>query len=147
MRYYKKSKKYTEIRRRDPTSFTYLSHLFIDLIETFAIQSQICHSLHLSHSQKCHKPLVGVALGGCGSCVLCTSFTLLSHLMTDLDKTNVIQSQIFHRLHISNFLKGHTPQGATPPGCHTPYMPHPLRIEMLNIYSHVKSQVPSMKND
>merc|ERR1712082_436604 len=40
-----------------------------------------------------------------------------------------------------------TPQGATPPGCHTPYMPHPLHIVMSNIYSHVKSQVPSMKND
>ena len=89
---------------------------------------------------------VGVALGECGSCGLCTSFTLLSHLMTDLDKTNVIQSQIFHRLHISNFLKGHTSQGATPPRCHTPYMPHPLHIEMSNIYFRVKSQVTSKKN-
>ena len=37
--------------------------------------------------------------------------------------------------------------GATPPGCHTRYMPHPLRIEVSNIYSHVKSQVSTMKND
>ena len=33
------------------------------------------------------------------------------------------------------------PLGATPP------MPHPLRIEKSNICSHVKSQVPSIKND
>ena len=33
----------------------------------------------------------------------------LIHLLADLDETNVIQSQIFHRLHIYHFQKCHTP--------------------------------------
>ena len=36
---------------------------------------------------------------------------------------------------------------ATPPKVQHPYTPHPQSIEMANIYSFVKSQVPSMNND
>ena len=38
--------------------------------------------------------LGGVALGRCGTWELCTSFKYLSQLLTDLDETNVIQSEI-----------------------------------------------------
>ena len=47
--------------------------------------------------------LVGVALGGCGTWELRTSFKYLSQLLTDLDETNGIQSEILHRLHIYHF--------------------------------------------
>ena len=50
--------------------------------------------------------LGGVAPGGVA---VERSFTYLSHLFTDLDETNVIQSEIFHRLHIYSFLKRQTP--------------------------------------
>ena len=53
--------------------------------------------------------LVGVALGGCGTWVLRTSFSYLSQLLSDLDETNVIESEILRRLHIYHFQKCHTP--------------------------------------
>ena len=37
------------------------------------------------------------------------SSTYLSHLLTDLDETNDIQSKKFHRLHIYIYLECHTP--------------------------------------
>ena len=52
-------------------------------------------------TSKSATPLLGgVALDGCGTWELCTSFKYLSQLLTDLDETNVIQSEIWHRLHI-----------------------------------------------
>ena len=61
--------------------------------------------------------LGGVALGGVA---VERSFTYLSHLLTDLDETNVIQSEIFHRLHINSFLKCHTlSRGVALRGCDT----------------------------
>ena len=53
--------------------------------------------------------LMGVVLGGCGTQELRTSFKYLSQLLTDLDETNGIQSEIFHGLHIYSFWKCHTP--------------------------------------
>ena len=53
---------------------------------------------------------MGVALGVCGTLsALCTSLTYLSCLITDLDKTNTIQSQTEYRLHIHQFTRYHTP--------------------------------------
>ena len=69
---------------------------------------------------------------------LCTSFTYLSHLFTNLDNHKFFIDYIF-------LISSKAPP---PPSTryHTPYMPHPLLIELSNIYSHVKSQIPSIKN-
>ena len=53
--------------------------------------------------------LLGMALGGCGTLDLHTSFKYLSKLFTDLNETNGIQSEILHRLYIYHFQKYHTP--------------------------------------
>ena len=52
-------------------------------------------------TSKSATPLLGgVVLDGCGTWELCASFKYLSQLLTDLDETNGIQSEILHRLHI-----------------------------------------------
>ena len=92
----------------------YLSCLWTNLDETNAIESEIECRLHIYHFFKYHTPLSGrkkgVALSGCGTWkALCTSLTYLSCLITDLDKTNTIQSQIKYRLHIYEFPRCHAP--------------------------------------
>ena len=45
------------------------------------------------------------------------------------------------------YSKATPPRCHTSSGCHTPKMPQPLYMEMPNIDSHAKSQLPSIKND